>query len=253
MMEEEKLRMKEEQGSDYEDEEDEPIEEVELKKDSESSLKKSSSDGSCDSCEGEAEKSDNNNKSQPERSDDNQASDSPLEATPLRKASLSLPGSPFQRRLSGLSGMSRASNSGSHSYSLRSSGGGRKQWVRSSYLDTREQLPYADDSRVCSPAGSLDGQVISGHLTQGWPGLSSHSRQNSYSSHTSRLTYNSHAELTRGRRTNTSNPTNQWWQGRLFGWWVVFSHKYTATLSIPGCTDLTTKSYIPCHEVLPCC
>ena len=72
--------------------------------------------------------------------------------------------------------------------------------MRSSYLDTREQLPYADDSRVCSPAGSLDGQVI--HLAQGWPGLSSHSRHNSYSSHTSRLTYNSHAELTRGRRTN---------------------------------------------------
>ena len=75
--------------------------------------------------------------------------------------------------------------------------------MRSSYLDTREQLPYADDSRVCSPAGSLDGQVI--HLSQGWPGLSSHSRQNSYSSHTSRLTYNSHAELTRGRATNNNN------------------------------------------------
>ena len=215
MMEEEKLRMKEEQGSDYEEEEedeeeDEPIEEeVELKKESVSSLKGPVSEGgSCDSCEivaATSTQSDNNNKSRLAPSQDNQVGpeessvSSPLEATPLRKASLSLPGSPFQRRLS------RASNSGSHSYSLRSSGGGRKQWVRSSYLDTREHLPYADDSRVCSPAGSLDGQVI--HLGQGWPGLSSHSRHNSYSSHTSRLTYNSHAELTRGRRTNNLTMT----------------------------------------------
>ena len=71
--------------------------------------------------------------------------------------------------------------------------------MRSSYLDTREQLPYADDSRVCSPAGSLDGQVM--QLSQG---LASHSRHNSYSSHTSRLTYNSHAELTRGTGTLSS-------------------------------------------------
>ena len=210
MMEEEKLRMKEEQGSDYEDEdedeEDEPLEEVQMKKDSVSSPPVPGSEGSCDSCEMVVvteSQSDNNNKSKLATSQDNQVGpeessvSSPLEATSLRKASLSLPGSPFQRRLSLLS---RASNSGSHSYSLRSSGGGRKQWVRSSYLDTREHLPYADDSRVCSPAGSLDGQVI--HLGQGWPGLSSHSRHNSYSSHTSRLTYNSHAELTRGRRTN---------------------------------------------------
>ena len=218
MMEEEKLRMKEEQGSDYEEEEDdeeeeeeeedEPLEDVQLKKDSVSSLKVAGSEGSCDSCEMVAvavteSQADNNNKSKLATSQDNQVGpeessvSSPQEATPLRKASLSLPGSPFQRRLSLLS---RASNSGSHSYSLRSSGGGRKQWVRSSYLDTREHLPYADDSRVCSPAGSLDGQVI--HLGQGWPGLSSHSRHNSYSSHTSRLTYNSHAELTRGRNNN---------------------------------------------------
>ena len=67
--------------------------------------------------------------------------------------------------------------------------------MRSSCLDTREQLPFADDSRVCSPAGSLDGQVIQ---TGGWGGLSRHSRQDSYTSHSSRVTYNSHAELTRG-------------------------------------------------------
>ena len=69
--------------------------------------------------------------------------------------------------------------------------GERRQWLRSSYLDTRDHLPYVDDSRVGSPNGSLDGHAI--HLSQGWPGL--HSRHNGYSSHTSRITYNSHAEL----------------------------------------------------------
>jgi len=103
-----------------------------------------------------------------------------------RKASLSLPGSPYHRRLS------RASQAGSHTYSWRSNGyrfGERKQWLRSSYLDTRDHLPYMDDSRVGSPNGSLDGGVI--HLGQGWP-LGPNSRHNSYSSHTSRVTYNSH-------------------------------------------------------------
>ena len=105
MMEEEKLRMKEEQGSDFEeeeeddddDEEDEPLEDVQLKKDSLSSLKKSPSGGSCDSCEmAESQsQSDNNNKCQLESSPDNQVGglaggsrlSSPLEATPARKVS----------------------------------------------------------------------------------------------------------------------------------------------------------------------
>ena len=189
MMEEEKLRMKEEQGSDFEEEEDEAEEEEEEEEDPVelAELKKGISVSSV---------------KVEEESEDNQLEvTSPGENTSVRKvslspvcsltsnlslqASLSLPGSPAQRRLS------RSSQSGSHSYSLR------RQWVRSSFLDTRDQLPFADDSRVCSPAGSLDGQVI--QLNQWWPGLSRHSRQNSYSSHTSRVTYNSHAELTRGR------------------------------------------------------
>ena len=92
MMEEEKLRRKEEQGSDFEEEEEEeeeeePVEEVELKKEpAVSSLKKSPSEASCDSCEmALAEKSDNNNKSRPDNGQDNQVSPGPLEATPLRK------------------------------------------------------------------------------------------------------------------------------------------------------------------------
>ena len=57
--------------------------------------------------------------------------------------------------------MSRSSNTGSHSYSLRSGArfGERRQWLRSSCLDTRDHLPWVDDSRVASPNGSLDGQV----------------------------------------------------------------------------------------------
>ena len=121
---------------------------------------------------------------------------------------MSLPGSPFHRRLS------RSSNTGSHSYSLRSGPrfGERRQWLRSSYLDTRDHLPYVDDSRVGSPNGSLDGQVI--HLSQGWPGLGPHSRHNSYSSHTSRITYNSHAELTASWRPERGHgimmPPTRW-------------------------------------------
>ena len=48
-----------------------------------------------------------------------------------------------------------------------------------------------DDSRAVSPLGSLD----TGHIPLS-QGTFNHSRQNSYSSHASRITYNSHAELT---------------------------------------------------------
>ena len=53
-----------------------------------------------------------------------------------------------------------------------------------------------DDSRVVSPEGSLDGATLGGLLGYYTAALGSHSRHNSYSSHTSRITYNSHAELT---------------------------------------------------------
>ena len=53
-----------------------------------------------------------------------------------------------------------------------------------------------DDSRVVSPEGSLDGATLGGLLGYYTAALGTHSRHNSYSSHTSRITYNSHAELT---------------------------------------------------------
>jgi hypothetical protein len=90
------------------------------------------------------------------------------------------------------------SAAGSHCQSWRSGHrfGERRLWLRSSYLDTQEHLPYMDDSRVVSPEGSLDSATAGGLLGYYTAALGSHSRQNSYSSHTSRVTYNSHAELT---------------------------------------------------------
>ena len=116
----------------------------------------------------------------------------PTNPPPLTQASHSLPGSPFHRRLS------RVSAAGSHSWQYRSQHrfGERKLWLRSSYLDTQEQLPYMDDSRLASPEGSLDGTTVGGLLGYYTAALGAHSRNNSYSSHTSRVTYNSHAELT---------------------------------------------------------
>ena len=97
----------------------------------------------------------------------------------MAQASLSLPGSPLQRSRRVSRSSQAGSNTGSHSYSCR------RHWLRSSHhLDTRDQLPWVDDSRVGSPTSLY--LVSSGH-----------SRHNSYSSHTSRLTYNSHGELTR--------------------------------------------------------
>ena len=59
-----------------------------------------------------------------------------------------------------------------------------------------------DDSRAVSPNGSLfdaaGGGTFPFHGSFNGGGFGGrHSRQNSYSSHTSRITYNSHAELTR--------------------------------------------------------
>ena len=50
-----------------------------------------------------------------------------------------------------------------------------------------------DDSRAMTPNGSLD--LSAAPFTSA---LGRHSRHNSYSSHTSRITYNSHADLTKG-------------------------------------------------------
>lgn len=70
----------------------------------------------------------------------------------------------------------------------------------------QDRLPYMDDSRAVSPVASIDGGQLEaghmdGHRMDGHGLLGRQSRHNSWASHTSRMTYNSHAELTnRSRR-----------------------------------------------------
>ena len=114
------------------------------------------------------------------------------------------------------------SAAGSHCQSWRSGHrfGERRLWLRSSYLDTQEHLPYMDDSRVGSPEGSLDSATAGGLLGYYTAALGNHSRQNSYSSHTSRVTYNSHAELTnrQGSRELHWMKSGPDWNALSAGW-----------------------------------
>ncbi|XP_015109194.1 sodium channel protein para isoform X1 [Diachasma alloeum] len=110
----------------------------------------------------------------------------------LRKASLSLPGSPFNLR--------RGSR-GSHQFTIRngrgrfvgSSGGDRKPLVLSTYLDAQEHLPYADDSNAVTPMSEENGTIV---IPVHYPSLGS--RHSSYTSHASRLSYTSHGDLLSG-------------------------------------------------------
>ncbi|KAI5721996.1 hypothetical protein M8J76_002131 [Diaphorina citri] len=104
----------------------------------------------------------------------------------VSQASLSLPGSPFNLRRS------------SHQFALRngrprfSSGTDRKPLVLSTYLDAQQHLPFADDSNAVTPLSEENGAILvphyGYHATLG-------SRQHSYTSHTSRASYTSHADL----------------------------------------------------------
>jgi hypothetical protein len=155
------------------------------------------------------------------------------------QASLSLPGSPFHRR------SSRGSYTGSHYHTWRAAAAARHHSsdgrLRSSFLEAQDLLPYMDDSRAVSPNGSLllDGGGgfpfhDSGYYNSGGGGCfgvgGRHSRQNSYSSHTSRITYNSHAELTRKggsrelhwRRRSGTDRESQW------GHWLTSWQQHAA-------------------------
>lgn len=128
------------------------------------------------------------------------------------KASLSLPGSPFNPR--------RGSR-GSHQFTLRnrgrfvgvSAGNDRKPLVLQTYLDAQEHLPYADDSNAVTPMSEENGAIIvpvyCGNLG---------SRHSSYTSHQSRISYTSHGDLLggmtkesrlRGRSRNNHGVINQ--------------------------------------------
>ena len=74
----------------------------------------------------------------------------------VRKASLSLPGSPFNLR---------RGSKGSHQFTWRNGprrlgAGDRKPLVLSTYLDAQEHLPYADDSAAVTPMSEDNGAII---------------------------------------------------------------------------------------------
>ncbi|XP_076763418.1 sodium voltage-gated channel paralytic isoform X4 [Xylocopa sonorina] len=110
----------------------------------------------------------------------------------LRKASLSLPGSPFNLR---------RNSRGSHQFTIRNGrgrfvgppGGDRKPLVLSTFLDAQEHLPYADDSNAVTPMSEENGTIV---VPVYYASLGS--RHSSYTSHASRLSYTSHGDLIGG-------------------------------------------------------
>ncbi|XP_061507093.1 sodium channel protein para isoform X31 [Anopheles gambiae] len=110
----------------------------------------------------------------------------------IQKASLSLPGSPFNLR--------RGSR-GSHQFTIRNGrgrfvgvpGSDRKPLVLSTYLDAQEHLPYADDSNAVTPMSEENGAII---VPVYYANLGS--RHSSYTSHQSRISYTSHGDLLGG-------------------------------------------------------
>nr|UQT18688.1 sodium channel alpha subunit [Liriomyza trifolii] len=115
-------------------------------------------------------------------------------ASKIRKVSttsLSLPGSPFNIR--------RGSRS-SHKYTIRNGrgrfgmpGSDRKPLVLSTYRDAQQHLPYADDSNAVTPMSEENGAII---VPVYYGNLGS--RHSSYTSHQSRHSYTSHADLLGG-------------------------------------------------------
>ncbi|KAG1669531.1 Sodium channel protein para [Nymphon striatum] len=95
----------------------------------------------------------------------------------VRKASLSLPGSPFNCR--------------------RGSRASQKPLVLSSFVDAQEHLPYADDSNAVTPMSEENGAIIIPVWSKTIQSIvyNLHSRHSSYTSHTSRISYTSHGDL----------------------------------------------------------
>ncbi|XP_067145292.1 sodium channel protein para-like isoform X2 [Centruroides vittatus] len=100
----------------------------------------------------------------------------------VRKASLSLPGSPFNPR--------RGSRGSQFSVSWRNGRryGDRKPLVLQTYMDAQEHLPYADDSKAVTPMSEDGGIVIPVYTNL-------NSRHSSYTSHLSRISYTSHCDM----------------------------------------------------------
>nr|ABH12275.1 putative voltage-gated sodium channel [Cyriopagopus schmidti] len=111
-------------------------------------------------------------------------------ATRKKKASLSLPGSPFNMR--------RHSKGSQYSVSWRNGrrcGGDRKPLVLNTYKDAQEHLPYADDSKAVTPMSEDDGAIV----IPVYYNMNMASRHSSYTSHLSRISYTSHVDVYGGR------------------------------------------------------
>ncbi|XP_076373626.1 sodium channel protein para-like isoform X3 [Tachypleus tridentatus] len=106
----------------------------------------------------------------------------PRMSSKIRKASLSLPGSPFNLRR-GSRGSQFSWRNGGRRY------GDRKPLVLQSYVDAQEHLPYADDSNAVTPMSEENGAIIVPMFTN------LNSRPSSHTSHSSRLTYTSHGDM----------------------------------------------------------
>lgn len=106
----------------------------------------------------------------------------------MLQPSTSLPGSPF---------INRRASRGSHQFQWRNANGrrfgDRKPLVLQTYLDAQEHLPYADDSAAVTPMSEENGAIIVPVYTN------LGSRHNSYTSHTSRISYTSHGDLLNGK------------------------------------------------------
>ncbi|GFU56129.1 sodium channel protein para [Trichonephila clavipes] len=93
-----------------------------------------------------------------------------------------LPGSPFNIR--------RGSRASQFSCNWRNGRryGDRKPLVLQTLVDAQEHLPYADDSNAVTPMSEENGAIIIPVYTN----LTQHS---SYTSHSSRISYNSHGDI----------------------------------------------------------
>jgi hypothetical protein len=72
-----------------------------------------------------------------------------------RKASLSLPGSPFNFRRG-----SRGTHHNHNNYKHGRKGVDKKPVVLSTYMDAQEHLPYADDSTAATPLSEENGTIL---------------------------------------------------------------------------------------------
>ncbi|XP_015793193.1 sodium channel protein para-like isoform X2 [Tetranychus urticae] len=101
------------------------------------------------------------------------------------KASLSLPGSPYNLR--------RGSRGSQFSVTWARNNarrvGDRKPLVLQTFLDAQEHLPYADDSAAVTPMSEENGAIVIPVYTN------LHSRHSSYTSHSSRISYTSHGDI----------------------------------------------------------